>query len=145
MPKIVAKENYCLGCKLCEVNCMVAHSRSQKILKAFSQEKDLLSPRILVEDAGRVSFAVQCRHCENAPCVEACITGAMSRDPNTGAVLCDSNKCVGCYMCIMVCPAGAVLRNKKGKVVSKCDLCAEHGLPACVENCPNEALTYVED
>jgi len=145
MPKIVAKEHLCLGCKLCEIHCMVAHSRSQKILKAFSQEKDRLSPRILVEDAGRVSFAVQCRHCENPPCVEACISGAMSRDPETDAVLCDADKCVGCYMCIMVCPAGAVLRSKKGKVVSKCDLCAERGVPACVENCPNEALAYVED
>ena len=146
MPKIVAKEAYCLGCKLCEINCMVAHTRSKKILKAYSQEKDEMSPRILVEDTGRVSFAVQCRHCQNAPCIEACISGAMARDPETDAVLCDSDKCVGCYMCIMVCPAGAVLRNKKGKIVSKCDLCVEQGgVPACVENCPNEALSYVED
>jgi len=145
MPRIVAKEHLCLGCRLCEIYCMVAHSRSKKILKAYSQEKDTLSPRILVEDAGRVSFAVQCRHCENPQCVEACISGAMSRDPETDAVLCDTDKCVGCFMCIMVCPVGAVLRSKKGKVVSKCDLCVESGLPACVENCPNEALHYVED
>lgn len=124
---------------------MVAHSHSKKILRAYSHEKEQLTSRILVEDAGRVSFAVQCRHCQNAPCIEACITGAMYRDPETEAVLCDTDMCVGCYMCIMVCPAGAVLRDKQGKVISKCDMCLEHGVPACVENCPNEALSYVED
>ena len=145
MPQIVAREAYCLGCKLCEIHCMVAHSHSKKILRAYSHEKEQLTSRILVEDAGRVSFAVQCRHCQNAPCIEACITGAMYRDLETEAVLCDTDMCVGCYMCIMVCPAGAVLRDKQGKVVSKCDMCLKHGVPACVENCPNEALSYVED
>jgi len=124
---------------------MVAHSRSRKILKAYIQERDTISSRILVEGTCRVSFAVQCRHCEEAPCVEGCITGAMTKDPETGVVLCDSDKCVGCLMCVMVCPCGAVLRNPGGKIVSKCDLCISHGLPACVENCPNEALSYVED
>lgn len=145
MPKIKAKEAFCLGCKLCEIHCIVAHSRSKKILKAYTHERDEITPRIYVEDAGRVSFAVQCRHCEEAHCIESCITGAMHRDPETGAVLCDTDKCVGCYMCVMVCPAGAVMRSRRGKVVSKCDLCAESGVPACVENCPNEALIYEED
>lgn len=145
MPRIEANEQYCLGCKLCEINCMVAHSRSKKILKAYIQEKDQITSRILVEGTSGVSFAVQCRHCESAPCIEACITGAMYRDPETGAVLSDPDKCVGCLMCVMVCPTGAVLRDKQGKIVSKCDLCISRGVPACVENCPNEALCYVED
>jgi len=145
MPQIRAREQYCLGCKLCEIHCLVAHSRSRKIIKAFTHERDEIAPCILVEDAGQVSFAVQCRHCEEAPCIEACITGAMHRDEGSGAVLCDADRCVGCFSCVMVCPAGAVMRHPGGKVVSKCDLCSERGVPACVENCPNEALVYEED
>ncbi len=144
MPRIVAKEEYCLGCRLCEIHCLVQHSKSKKIIKAYIEERDKITPGILVEEKGKVSFAVQCRHCEDAPCIEACITGAMYRDPETGAVLCDTEKCVGCLMCVMVCPVGAILRSKQGKVVSKCDLCIESGVPACVENCPNEALIYEE-
>ena len=75
-------------------------------------------------------------------CIEACITGAMSRDPETGAVICDEDRCVGCWSCIMVCPAGAVTRGKARKVASKCDLCAGEDVPVCVAGCPNEALIY---
>ena len=145
MPRIVSKEAFCLGCKLCEIHCLVAHSRSRKILKTFTREKDSITPRLVVEDTGRVSFAVQCRHCKDAACMDACMTGAMHRDAESGAVLCDASLCVGCLMCVMVCTAGAVLRSRQGKVISKCDLCLESGKPACVEHCPNEALVYEED
>jgi glutamate synthase domain-containing protein 2 len=57
---------------------------------------------------------------------------------------CDSERCVGCWMCIMICPAGAIRRNSDDKAATKCDLCAGRDVPVCVENCPNEALV-VED
>jgi carbon-monoxide dehydrogenase iron sulfur subunit len=48
-------------------------------------------------------------------------------------------------MCIMVCPFGAIRRDLRGrKIASKCDLCAGEAAPACVQNCPNEALVYEE-
>jgi len=144
MKRIFAREDYCLGCRLCEINCLVKHSRSKKIVKAFRRERDTAAPVVQVEESGRVSFALQCRHCDDAPCIEACIAGAMCRDPKTNAVLCDEDRCVGCWSCIMVCPAGAVLRGKTRKVASKCDLCAGEDAPVCVEGCPNEALTYEE-
>jgi carbon-monoxide dehydrogenase iron sulfur subunit len=140
MKRIFAREEYCLGCRLCEINCLVKHSRSKKIIKAFRTERDAVVPRVRVEEVGRVSFALQCRHCDEAPCIEACIAGAMHRDGATGAVLCDEDRCVGCWSCIMVCPAGAVLRGKERKVASKCDLCADEDVPVCVAGCPNEAL-----
>lgn len=145
MKRIIAKEKYCIGCRLCEVSCIVQHSKSQKILKAFRHEKDLIVPGVQVEQSGYASFALQCRHCEEAPCVEACMTGAMHRDPETGAVICDTDKCVGCWMCIMVCPFGAINRGTARKVASKCDLCMGAEEPACVANCPNEALVYIDD
>ena len=117
------------------------HSKSKKIIKAFKREFPRALPRILVEEKGYLSFAIQCRHCEEAPCIEACITGAMYRDKITGAVLCDENRCIGCWMCIMVCPFGVIRRNlEKKKIASKCDLCQGEEIPVCVANCPNEAL-----
>ena len=151
MKRIVIHEEYCIGCRLCEVNCLVQHSKSKKIIKAFRQEKDSIVPGVQVEQSGYVSFALQCRHCDDAPCIEACITGAMRRDPASGAVLCDTDQCVGCWMCIMVCPVGAIKRGapattgKQARVASKCDLCMGAETPACVANCPNEAIVYQDD
>ncbi len=144
MKRIYAREEFCLGCRLCEINCLVSHSKSKKIIKAYRNERDKIQPGMRVEDSGAVSFAVQCRHCDDAPCVEACITGAMRRDPDTGAVVCDEERCVGCWSCIMACPAGAVRRGKTRKAASKCDLCMGEETPVCVLNCPNEALIYEE-
>jgi len=142
MKKIFIKEEYCIGCRLCEIYCQVKHSKSKKILKAFKEETDMLS-RVLVEEIGYNSFAIQCRHCEDAPCVEACISGAMLKNKNSGIVTCDEEKCVGCWMCIMACPYGVIRRDLSGrKVASKCDLCGDEEYPVCVRNCPNEALQF---
>lgn len=145
MKRIVAREEYCIGCRLCEIHCLVQHSNSKQIIKAFRDERDSIVPGVHVEESGYVSFALQCRHCEQAPCIEACMTGAMHRDPETGAVLCDQEKCVGCWMCIMVCPVGAIHRGADEHVASKCDLCIGEEYLACVANCPNEAIVLRED
>jgi carbon-monoxide dehydrogenase iron sulfur subunit len=145
MKKILIKEEYCMGCRLCEIYCLVQHSISKNIIKAYKEEYPKPVSRIIVEEKEHTSFALQCRHCEEAPCLEACITGAMYRDKNTGAVLCNEDKCVGCWMCIMVCQFGVVLRNiKDKKVASKCDLCMGEEMPVCVKNCPNEAIVWGE-
>jgi carbon-monoxide dehydrogenase iron sulfur subunit len=143
MKRIYVHEEYCIGCRLCEIHCLVQHSRSKKILKAFKEEFPRAVSRVLVEERGYLSFALQCRHCEEAPCLEACITGAMHRDKGTEAILCNEEKCVGCWMCIMVCPFGVIKRDRESKKVgSKCDLCLGEEMPVCVQNCPNEALTF---
>ena len=145
MKKIFIHEEYCMGCRLCEIHCLVQHSKAKEIIKAYKGEYPKVLPRVIVEEKGHLSFAMQCRHCENASCVSACITGAMQKD-KTGTVLCDENKCVGCWMCIMVCPFGVITRNTEGKkVASKCDLCIGAEMPVCVKNCPNEAITYEEE
>jgi carbon-monoxide dehydrogenase iron sulfur subunit len=148
MKRIYADEKFCIGCRLCEVHCFVSHSRSKHIIKAHREERGTVQSRVMVEQSGVTSFALQCRHCEDAPCLEACMTGAMQRDPETGAVICDEDKCVGCWMCVMVCPLGAVSPGQAGekKAASKCDLCGMEweGQPPCVANCPNEALKYEE-
>lgn len=51
----------------------------------------------------------------------------------------DEKKCVGCSMCVVVCPH-AVLRMKNGSAwVENRDACIECG--ACARNCPTDALT----
>lgn len=145
MKRIYIREEVCIGCRLCEIHCLVQHSKSKKIIKAFKEEFPRALPRILVEEQDYLSFALQCRHCDEAPCLAACPTGAMYRHGETGAVLCNENKCVGCWMCIMVCPFGVIKRDVEGrKVASKCDLCLGEEIPVCVAHCPNEALLFEE-
>jgi len=116
------------------------------VLRAFKRDKERPLPRVLVEERGPLSFALQCRHCDEPNCVKACISGAMRKDPETGVVVNDAEKCVGCWTCIVACHYGAVRRDERsGKVASKCDLCYGWGeIPACVKNCPNEALVYID-
>lgn len=144
MKRIIAKEEYCMGCGLCEVYCTVQHSKSKDIIKAFNRETPRPLSRVKLEVHKPVSFAIQCRHCEDAPCVTACLSGAMQRDEETALVTHNADKCIGCWTCIMVCPYGAIKRDASGKVVSKCDLCLELEVPACVANCPNGALLCKE-
>jgi carbon-monoxide dehydrogenase iron sulfur subunit len=149
MKRIYIREEYCINCRLCEVHCIVQNSKTKNIIKAYKGEYPKPLPRVVVEEKGYLSFALQCRHCEDAPCLEACMTGAVHRDPATRAILCDEDRCVGCWMCIMVCPTGSIRQNTNhvgttGRIASKCDLCYGAGIPACVAHCPNEALTYEE-
>lgn len=141
--RIRIHEEFCIGCRLCEIMCIVRHSKSGTLLKAFQREHPRPLPRVRVEEEGYVSFALQCRHCSEAPCIENCMTGALYRDEATQAVLCSEERCVGCCMCILSCPFGVIRReSQEKKVISKCDLCGGDDLPACVAHCPNEAITY---
>jgi len=97
-----------------------------------------------VEKAEPISFAVQCRHCKDPLCIIACLSGALQLDEENGLVKHDVKKCVGCWTCVMVCPYSAIKIDLKEKMAVKCDLCQGLEVPACVANCPNEALVYQE-
>jgi carbon-monoxide dehydrogenase iron sulfur subunit len=133
-----------MGCGLCEVYCTVQHSKSKDIVKAYKAEKPRPLSRVRLEVNKPVSFAVQCRHCEDAPCVAACLSGAMHFDEKTGLVSHDAEKCIGCWTCIMVCPYAAIRVDAERRIVSKCDFCVSLSVPACVSNCPNGALLVKE-
>jgi len=142
--RIIAKEEVCMGCGLCEVYCTVQHSKTKDIIKAFNKEIPRPISRVRLEVTKPISFAIQCRHCEEAPCVIACPSGAMTKDEETGLIKHNKDKCRGCWTCVMVCPYGALKMDISGKVVAKCDLCQELESPACVANCPNRALAVKE-
>ncbi|MDR1941218.1 MAG: hypothetical protein LBQ47_02720 [Endomicrobium sp.] len=146
MKKVYAFENRCLGCGICEVYCKTAHSKSKDVIKANKNEN--VTSAIVIEEILQPKaisyFALQCRHCADAKCVKACISGAMYKDEN-GIVRNKEEKCVCCLSCLLVCPFGAVKKSKKGKTVSKCDLCIEVGEPQCVLHCPNDAIKVLDD
>jgi carbon-monoxide dehydrogenase iron sulfur subunit len=144
MKRVYVKEEVCIGCRLCEVYCQVEHSQSKDLIKAFRGRTPRPLSRLRVEEKGPISFSVCCQQCDEAPCVYACLTGALSRDPVRGVIKVDEERCVGCWTCILVCPFGAIRQDTNRGRIAKCDLCAGKDEPACVTNCPNEALVYVE-
>lgn len=144
MKKVYVNEDWCLACHLCEYYCAAANSGAPNMIKAFKSGKKPI-PRIRVEEGSEVNFAVQCRHCDGKACVKGCIAGALSITPE-GVVVCDENKCVGCYTCVLSCPFGCIVIDEEGHRIQKCDLCTKNhdGDPACVQGCPNKAIVFEE-
>ena len=145
MKKLSVRLERCTGCKRCEIGCMEAHPASEPQFKPAT--------RIFVEPAGWERAApVVCRHCREAFCVSACMTGCMQKDPVTGLVtnMGHEQKCVGCWMCIMACPFGVITPGPEPTnpsafaVALKCDFCPDRDTPACVEACPNQAIEVLE-
>ncbi len=136
----------CVACKGCEMACAIEHSQSKNLAMAM-HETPTPRPRVRVQAAGSYSYPSRCNHCQDAACVTACPTGAMARRGANNAVTVDKDKCIGCWMCVMVCPFGGVTADPATKRALKCDLCPERaaeGLePACVAACPTEALVFV--
>jgi len=133
----------CMGCKNCEVYCAVEHSAAKNLFPAV-MEKPSPVRRISVESSGDTCLPLQCRHCEEAPCVDACPSGAMKNNPETGVVSHDQDRCIGCWMCAMVCPFGVISPQPDSKIVLKCDRCPDLETPACVSACPTKALLFDE-
>lgn len=152
---IYADPEKCLGCHSCELSCAVAHGETN-LQEAVALGRSL-RPRNHVVLADGVRMPMQCRQCEDAPCVFACPTGAILQED--GQVKIREKNCLGCKMCVMVCPFGAIAvaaeeqpgvssRTNRG-VAKKCDLCADYrarsgkAAPACVEACPTRAVSLV--
>ena len=144
--EIFVRMDRCMGCHSCELACAVEHS---KIKSLYSAGKEHPQPkkRIYVEWTGPgASVPVLCRHCEEAPCMHACICGAISRTKE-GVVITDKDKCIVCWTCVMVCPYGVIGRHLEEHKSYRCDRCPDRESPACVNACPTHALVYrsVED
>ena len=145
---IVVNIEKCLACKSCEIACALAHSKS-KVLEEAVAESPRPQRMVTVEPAGEFAVPLQCRHCEDAPCITVCPTAAIHRYQDDGPVLIEQDRCIGCNFCIVVCPFGVIDISRDGKAVVKCDLCIERTKagqePACAEACPTKALKLVSE
>ncbi len=142
---IVVDPKRCVGCHSCELACAVAHSRHRQLYGAVAEDPPPQS-RVYVERYQKTNLPLQCRHCEDAPCVNICPTSAMQKGAWGEAVLIDKGRCIGCKWCLLVCPFGAITLGPEEKAMVKCDLCAERAAegrpPACTEACLTGALQY---
>ncbi len=143
--KIRVEVKKCLACKTCEIECALAHSPGVT-LDTLVRVRERVYPRLQVEERVEEAVPIRCCHCETAPCVMVCPTGALYREARGEPVRVREELCVGCGYCVVVCPYG--VPQEKGRVMTKCDLCfsrLEKGeLPACVEGCPTKALRFME-
>ncbi len=142
MKEIFVRLDRCQGCRSCQLACAVAHSQSKNLFGAVA-ESPPPGYHIYIERGDGVNVPLTCRHCDPAPCMEACIAGALYRDEQ-GLVRRRKDNCVGCWTCMMVCPYGVVSRAKDRKIAVKCDRCHKLDVPACVQACPTKALVFAE-
>src|SRR5450759_3154077 len=137
------KSELCVGCHACETACKM--------------ENDIeLGPRwikvrsIAVEQKPSewkvVSRPVKCDHCSDSPCFRICPVQALRRTDN-GTIQVDSDKCIGCKLCLLMCPFSVPTFDSHYRM-TKCHQCENRvsaGLrPACVDACPMGALEFVD-
>jgi len=145
MKRIWVNKEKCMGCKTCELQCAVERNSASRTLAGAIHEDPKPVARVGVFGTTGQSFPIQCRHCEDGPCLKACPSGALQRDAESGSVFIDQAKCRGCWMCVMNCAFGAVVPSAKFKVAIKCDACMHMEEPACVASCPTGALLYGDE
>ena len=99
-----------------------------------------------------IHFPKSCLHCEDAPCVTVCPTGASLKRVEDGIVLVNEDACIGCGLCAWACPYGAREMDGAEKVMKKCTLCVDRiyneniepvdRIPSCVRTCPAGARHF---
>ena len=99
-----------------------------------------------------IHFPKSCLHCDDAPCVTVCPTGASYKRSEDGIVLVNEDDCMGCGLCAWACPYGARELDQLAGVMKKCTLCVDRiynenipeqdRQPACVRSCPAGARHF---
>jgi len=143
----------CAGCQECEIVCAKTHGLPEPVdepnpdvvRKTNETRRTVINLFETTKDAMLVK--TQCMHCNEPACASACLTQAMFKTKE-GPVIWREDKCMGCRYCMVSCPYDVPkfeFHSSNPKIV-KCDMCfdrVQEGLmPACVENCPAEALTF---
>jgi len=144
MKKLYYEINKCLGCKNCEIFCAVSHSKTQDLFSMLKEEV-LSLPRKKVFASNGKNYPISCRHCKNPKCVDSCMAAALLYDEEKEMVVYDEDRCVGCWMCVMVCDYGAIRPDIKRKIPVRCDKCESKDEPACVKACPTGAVIWEEE
>jgi formate dehydrogenase iron-sulfur subunit len=160
----------CIGCKACEVACKEWNNLPADNIGLTGQSYDntgALSANSwrhvnFIEKAGQAGvrgdmqppfqsgwlmMSDVCKHCHNAPCMEACPTGALFKT-EFDTVVVQQDICNGCGYCVPACPFGVVDVNTLDGKAHKCTLCYDRlkgGLePACAKSCPTDSIRFGE-
>jgi Fe-S-cluster-containing hydrogenase component 2 len=125
---LLTKSNDCIGCMDCVEACK-EYNDGSSVIKILDTEEGYLS--------------ITCRNCEDPRCGKACSSDAITK--LSDIVCLDENDCVGCKLCISVCPIGAIDYTEE-KNALKCNRqCIEKtgDTPACVSSCKRNCLELV--
>lgn len=107
---------------------------------AFQPSQSLIRVNVFDEEASYAPYT--CLQCDEAWCMTACPTNAITIDPASGAKVVIESLCIGCHLCTIACPFGTVFTLPGTDKATKCNLCG--GQPACAASCPTDAIEYVE-
>jgi len=129
--KVLAER--CIACDSCSAIC--SENKHQAIRPKAAGIRVVKNPWAKVEEP------VVCHQCRKAPCVAACPTGALYRNPENGTVVLVAGACSGCGVCVSTCPFHAIFIDEVCGTVVKCDLCGGRHDPLCVKVCPVGALS----
>ena len=115
----------CVGCYACRMACqMINKLEPEEAFISYKEIEQGTYPSVYAE-----TVPVQCMHCENAPCQQVCPTHA-TYTTESGVVLVDEEKCIGCKYCMAACPYGVRIQIEKTGVIEKCRFCWYEGEPA---------------
>jgi formate dehydrogenase iron-sulfur subunit len=131
----------CTGCKACVTAC---HN-----LNGLDEDETWRDVGVLfggtVVDPVQQTVTTACHHCVDPACMNGCPVNAYDKDPVTGIVRHLDDQCIGCQYCILKCPYDVPKYSKRRGIVRKCDMCSSRlavgEAPACVQACPNEAIS----
>jgi anaerobic dimethyl sulfoxide reductase subunit B (iron-sulfur subunit) len=134
----------CTGCQACSVACM--DQNDLEVSQEYLTWRQVFNVENGQEPEAKVAYvSMSCMHCDDAPCLLACPTGAIKRDLTTDAVDVSQELCIGCRSCSLACPFGVPRFGLDGKM-QKCNQClirVKNDLePACVRTCPTRALKF---
>ena len=95
-----ADYSLCAGCGSCEAVCGLTHDGATgPLIKRIFLVRDTT----MTEDMHKI---LSCQQCTDHPCYNACPEKdkAMVKDPETGIVYVEQEKCTGCSLCVKACP-----------------------------------------
>jgi Fe-S-cluster-containing dehydrogenase component len=138
---MVIDTRMCVGCMDCVVACQVENA----VPAGYCRDWITTEVRGTFPDLAMEIRSERCNHCDDAPCVTCCPTGA-SHVSDLGAVVkVTRNRCIGCKACVASCPYGARFIHPDG-YADKCTFC-DHRVkegedPACVSVCPTRCMSF---
>lgn len=140
---IVFDPLYCSGCMYCMTACSTYHqgatSLSKSRIHVIRHEGHAIAN--MMEEDHLIFDLITCQQCDHPYCQYLCPALAIEKDPITGAIQINHDQCIGCRMCMVGCPFGAILYDSNRKQVVKCELCG--GDPQCVRFCFSGALKFL--